>query len=471
MVIGMASEDSAAKITDVTLGDTEAMVVGHITSLDSCTVDELMKHINKEAAEGTTIIEERNLYRVLNSLTRKGVIASETHEGKNVYSVEDGVEIAGKVARVPTEAFSRSLTDYLRDAINMIGIKGRQQNIIVKFFNDNPSYHNPNSLLQMLISFRVDAMKAKTVVDYTFGAYAGMQQQLFGVMNQPVLSQPQPMAGYGYSGYGQPYGQSQQQPPAGMQPTGFTLTPQGWQPTYSINIQQPSAQPQQQGQPQVQVIKTGEMRKVRRPIMSKDGKPMTDDEGNVLFEESEEPIVFTGGGGDTVTTMVLKSLLDERTRAPVGRTDQEKELERKLEEERKEKDKLRDESLKKDIEQARKESGEKLDGLVSTINKTNTDLVKAMTDSMEKMQHNWEDRFKDVTTSMRHERELAEARGVAGERPVVSIVKEVRKAGEDVRQSVESIAQRLYPGQPPQIGQVPTSKMEEDARKLREQGK
>ena len=231
-----------------------------------------------------------------------------------------------------------------------------------------------------------------------------------------------------------------------QQPVMYQQTPQGLVP---IIVAPPAAAPPQQPQQPI-VIKTGETRKIRRPILDKNDKPKKDPEtGEILYQEEEEPIVLTtGGGSDSTTAMILKMVLEDRLGGGGGKwKEKAEELEKKAVDDK--------------IEAVAKRSDENIQGLIASVNKNQTDLVKMFSDEL-----------KDMRKDAQHAAELQAVRGESGERPIVSIIKETNKTLRDLPSTISQAVTQIYrPGMPlsgQTQPQMTPEQMIEEARKIRD---
>ena len=433
------------------LGENELIIVTILQANPNISVTDLKKKLEEQGKQ----IDLQYTSKLTRDMIDKGILTHSPGVGaQKLLSLAEGVDINEGSAWLPVPLVTGPEQRF-EQVLNLFNIKGDIQRKVLTLLKLNPSNNNPYALHGILVSLRIDPSIAKLAVDTYFGS------QQYSAMNAPQPYWPNPQQQFGYGQF---------QPQISMMGQGYPIvagmTPQG-QPIIVYPQHQPQHQPQQQGQQQGQpvIIKTGETRRVKRPLRDDKGKLQKDDNDNILYEEIEEPITLVSSGSDSALSSIVTMLIQDRVGGSGGKeSDREKQLEKELTE-------VKDKSVNEKIEQVRKESGEKLEGLISAVNKNQTELVKVLSDNMEKMQHGWEDRFKAYETETRHQKELADVRGgaAAGEKPIVSLTREIGKVGQNITSEIRTTLTTLYrPGMPQLPQQMSPEQMAEEARKLRD---
>jgi hypothetical protein len=227
---------------------------------------------------------------------------------------------------------------------------------------------------------------------------------------------------------------------------------------------QPQPQPPPQQPPQVQVIKTGETRRIRRVRRDEKGEIIKLPDGTPEYEEIEEPVTLTVGGGEATIMSIIAPVLEKAILGKSEKSEAEKEaeqLKQKLQEEK-------EKRIEEKIAEVEKKSMENIQSLISTFQKGMQDVANSFKDSLEKLQHSWEDRFREY--EHRQEIERIKAESSAGERPLVSIVKTADRTLRELPQNIAAAIQTIYrPAAVPTIPQMTPEQMAADARKLKEQ--
>jgi uncharacterized membrane protein YgaE (UPF0421/DUF939 family) len=212
------------------------------------------------------------------------------------------------------------------------------------------------------------------------------------------------------------------------------------------------------------VIKTGETRRIRRVRRNEKGEIVKLPDGTPEYEEIEEPVTLTVGGGESALTSILAPILEKVILGKGEKSEAEKEAEQlreKLQEER-------EKRLEEKIAEIEKKNMENIQSLLNTFQKGMQDVANSFKDSLEKLQHSWEDRFREYEHKLEIERIKAESS--AGERPLVSIVKTVDRTLRELPQNIAAAVQTIYrPAAVPAIPQMTPEQMAADAKKLKEQ--
>lgn len=411
---------------------------------------------DKLAADGKDM-ELGYVSRVTNKLIDDGILEYKIEGNKKMLSVTQGIDLSETGIMVPSSMTASSPEDRLAQTLDLFNIRGDTKRKVTMLMATNPTWHNPYNLHGLLLSLKVDPSTARLISEHYFGAenYLKSQSQFgsYGGYGGAYNTQ-QPLM---LNQYGQPIMPNIGQPQmVGMSPTGQPI----------IIMPQTQQQPVQQTQQQPVIIKTGETRRVKRPVKDDKGQ-LVKDNGQIVYEEIEEPITLVAGsGGDNVLSSIITTLIADR-KGEGKESDEVKILKERLELEK-------EKNITTQIEQIRKESSENIQGLIGSVNKNQQELAKTFFDSVEKMQHSWEDRFNTASTEAKHLRELEAIRSqsTAGERPIVSILKEVNKTIKDVPNEVRQTVTTLYRpqgiGSQSQGSQLTPEQMAAEARRIRD---
>jgi hypothetical protein len=433
------------------LNETEVAILNIIQQHQPISVTDVRKKLAESGKEVTL----QYVSTLTSRLIDDGVLTYTTGEaGAKLLSIADGVIIEGATAYVPAPV-AMTPEDRLSQVLDLFNVKGDIKRKVLNILALNPAAHNPHSLFSILYNLRVEPSTARNIVETYFGAqqYAMMQQQF--AFNQPFI-QPYPMNPV----FPQPI--ATQPVIIGQQPHPVVAgyTPSG-QP---IIIMQPPPQPQPQQPPQIQVIKTGETRRIRRVRRNEKGEIVKLPDGTPEYEEIEEPVTLTVGGGESALTSVLAPILEKVILGKGEKSEAEKEAEQLREKLQEEKEKR----LEEKIAEIEKKNMENIQSLLNTFQKGMQDVANSFKDSLEKLQHSWEDRFREYEHKLEIERIKAESS--AGERPLVSIVKTVDRTLRELPQNIAAAVQTIYrPAAVPAIPQMTPEQMAADAKKLKEQ--
>jgi hypothetical protein len=375
---------------------------------------------------------------IINHMTDEGIFVT-THGEKNMKTVQlaDGVSVTEGKTFIPAP-LTLSPEDRLKQVLNLYNVKGDIQQKIISILALNPSLDSAQALFGVLTNQRVEPSTARLIVETYYGAQQYAAAVAAGANRFGV--------GFGPAGFGIPYGYQQQLQP---QPMYYQQTPAGLVPVFIASAgQPPPPQPPQRENPIV--INTGQTRTVKRPMLDKDGKLKKDPAtGDILEETVEEPVVLaTGGGSSDATTLLLKYLLEGGGSGGGKVKDLEKEV-----------NALKEKAMSDKIDQLDKRVQENIDGVIASVNKNNKDLVKELADRLDRMD-----------TDRKHQADLEAIRGTAGERPIVSITKEVRKGIQEAAAEIRLGVQGLYGrGQLGTTSQMTPQQMEDEARRIRAQ--
>jgi len=409
--------------------------------------------VRKKLAESGKEITLQYVSTLTNRLIDDGVLTYTPGEGPTkLLSLADGVIIEGSTAYIPAPV-AMSPEDRLSQVLDLFNVKGDIKRKVLNILALNPAAHNPHSLFSILINLRIEPSTARNIVDTYFGAqqYAMLQQQ-FSLSSPPYLTPYTPPLVLPNPPVAQPIVIGSQNPSV----VGYTPAGQ------PIIVMQP--QPQQPPpQPQIQVIKTGETRKIRRVRRDEKGEVVKLPDGSPEYEEIEEPVTYTVGGGEATLMSIFAPILSKAIEGRFEKSEAEKEAERLREELQKEREKR----LEDKIAEVEKKTTENIQGLISTFQKGIQDVAKSVSDTLEKLQHSWEDRWREF--EHRQELERVRAESAAGERPIVSIIKTVDRTLRELPQNVASAIQMVYRPTPAVIQPMSPEQMVADAKRLREQ--
>jgi len=429
------------------------------------TFSALLDKVNERVGEGEKIPFQKVATK-LKALEKEGLIEiRDEKEGKKYYiagtAPPEKPEPEDELPRVPT------LSETLDEILETYGITGKLKERIKKIVEINPYIKtNYEAFFNLLISNRIEPNYARLITDTVF-ARIQYEQKIFETPRYGstyFIEPPQPNPPRFYPpSYDYPRASYFRYAPIIEPETGrtkYVLVP-AEEPRPPQPQTTPPPQPQQPSQPIV--IKTGEVRKIRRPVRDKDGNIMKDENGNIIYEEVEEPITLVAGGLGTET--LLTTLIQKFTSS--GKEDE------KLMEEREKRYKAELEALEsklnakielttKDINQQVQKISESVSAIPSVIKDLFKDHIEDENKKFMQLQHQKE--LEEMKKQIDETKREAEAR--AGEPAIVSMARELRKG-------LESIAGRLQPMWPMTPGQQPQPLSQQEAiqqiAKMREQ--
>jgi len=428
------------------------------------TYSELLDKVNERVGEGRKI-SAQGLNGYLRALIKENRIVDRRDEKGNKKYYVAGTEPPEKPEPEYETPTVPTLSEVLDDVLETYGVSGRLKERIKKIVEIHPYIKtNYDAFFNLLISNRIEPNYARLIADTIF-ARVQYEQKVFETPRYGstyFIEPPQPNPPRFYPpSYDYPRASYFRYAPIIEPETGktkYVLVPaEEPRPPQTT----PPPQPQQPSQPIV--IKTGEVRKIRRPVRDKDGNIMKDENGNIIYEEVEEPITLVAGGSGTET--LLTTLIQKFTSS--GREDE------KLMEEREKRYKAELEALEsklnakielttKDINQQVQKISESVSAIPNVIKDLFKDHIEDENKKFMQLQHQKE--LEEMKKQIDEARREAEAR--AGEPAIVSMARELRKG-------LESIAGRLQPMWPMAPGQQPQPLSQQEAiqqiAKMREQ--
>ena len=360
-----------------TLTEVEKRIVGAISQKGEMKQSELAAALSMDnglLSRNTKDLEEE-----------KGVIESRMEGKDKILTIAEGVEVddTGEV-RVPS-GIQFPVGDKLQEILSRVmkGKARKNNDLIMDNFRMYQGYQTPNGLRALLMNWQIDAATQNVIVDSVFpGSGMGAQYGPGSTVPSSPYGAPQ------QQGYSMMYGQNGQ-PIIVMNPGYPNMGGGGVQP---IILQQPG---NNNPAPQPVIIDTGQKRRIQKPQIDKDGNIRKSKDGEVVYDIVEEPVIETvhQGGGNSLLDAVnaLRSLAETgKTVGVLGgnqnageKSEKEKELEHKLEEQRKENEHLRDEANKKMIEDLKKDTSDNIAGMQAFIAKQQEELIKSMTQQNE----------------------------------------------------------------------------------------
>jgi polyhydroxyalkanoate synthesis regulator protein len=415
-----------------------------IQELQPIILKELHEKFNERYSTNVTL---QNIQHLVKRLEEKEVVVTEHGEGttKNIY-IAEGIELSDGAAFKKAPIVSDP-TQQMERLLEMFDIPVKLRKNILELITLKPDYlQYPNELFNLLITLKVEAKAARQITDTYFQLYGRQYESA----NMPYYPNP-PMQPY-------PAMQPYPYPSPSFMPATVGYMPDG----RPIIVMQPQSQPQPQQQQQPQqpiIIKTGETRKIRRIKRDEKGNPLKLPDGSYEYEEIEEPVTLVANSQEnSLTATLLNHLLEKKNTEPDSKYEKEiQELKNKLEDER----------IKRYEEQVNK-IREDTNNMISGVLRQMQEIMQKQNENLQtvlkEMHRSWEDRWKDFEHKQELERVRAESS--AGERPLVTVVKNLTQA---VKEMPLNFAEAYRTVVAPNIQLMDQNQIANDAKRLRDE--